>query len=154
MCILFHFWFWCTFDAYCSCHFDALSRLVLGNWRKHDFLWQSSDALPRWVRRIWDDFLQYQHLCLILCEDSSTLRWFIDLWCEADRNGAVACMCDFMSTFIHFINFFKVAFSPSRSRSRDQTFLSPGHILCSDRKHVTFSCRFGFQLPLGYYSVS
>ena len=40
-------------------------------------------------------------------------------------------MRDFVSAVTHFINFSKVAFSPCRSRSRDQTFLLSGHIHCS-----------------------
>ena len=32
--------------------------------------------------------------------------------------------------------------------------ITRAHFVLYDRKHVTFSCRFGFQLPLGYYSVS
>lgn len=87
-------------------------------------------SLSDWNLRHWSgqcvDTLQIQHLCFSLLS-SSNLKWLIDLWLEPLLTGAVARMCDSISDVIQLNS----PGFPSRSRSRDHTFLSSGSIFRS-----------------------
>ena len=59
---------------------------------------------------------------------SSVLKWLIDRCLEPLLTGAVARMRDFISDVIQLSSLWRVQGFPSRSRSRDQSFLSSGPI--------------------------
>ena len=82
----------------------------------------------------WVEFLHSQHLWLVCFVSSPPCAWrwlTLRRLFELDLNGAVAHMRDFIFTDIHSMSRSKVAFPPWRSKSRDQTFRSSGHIFCS-----------------------
>ena len=93
-----------------------------------------SSMLSDWNLGHWSsqcvETLQIQHLCFSWLS-SSVLKWLIDRWLESLLTGAMARIRDFISDVIQLSSPWRVPGFPSRSRSRDHTFLSSGPILRS-----------------------